>query len=533
MNSRPGTKGRSFRPSAAAALLLLLAVASSAAAGGLTEAQRRGKRIYMEGKGSGDVSAFLAGAGITAPGKGFPCVNCHLAGGTGQSEGGVRSADIGWFTLTKEFAGKRPTGRVHPAYTDETFLAAVTDGVDPAGNPLDSAHPRYAMSRDDLRDLLAYVKAMDSEPVPGVTDNAVRVGILYPLKGPLAEAAGEVRALLSGAFREANGTGGIYNRRLELVEIPFDPSVPGAALAAARPAVERDQLFCFLANVGVPADDETAKFLASARVPVFVPLLAAPEGGYGADRYTFHVLASVRDQARVLVDFLAASLPPPENGLGLLYARDASGEKGAEGVREQAGKRGIPVAAEVAFPPGGLDAAGAARRMREEKVAAVLFFGGPGDALAYTRQAAATDNVAMFLAPAPMVGDALLSAPPGFRGRVFLAAPLAPPDPGARQTADFLRIREKYAVGGRHSSFQLLAYAGVILMEEGMKRSGRALTREKLVASLGNVWQLPTGVTPPLTYGANRRTGAAGAAILRVDPAAGRYVPAAPWREPQ
>jgi ABC-type branched-subunit amino acid transport system substrate-binding protein len=448
-------------------------------------------------------------------------------------EGGVRSAEIGWFTLTKEFAGARPTGRIHPAYTDETFLAAVTEGVDPGGNALDPAHPRYKMGRDDLEDLLAYVKAMDSEPVPGVTDNAVRVGILYPSKGPLAEASGEVRALLSGAFREANATGGIYNRRLELVEIPFDPSVSGAALAAARSAVEGDELFCFVANVGIPGDDGAAKFLASARVPVFVPLLAVPEGGYGADRYTFHVLASVRDQARVMVDFLATSLSAPANRLGLLYAKDPSGEKGAEGAREQAEKRGLSVAAEVPFPPGSLDAADAARRMRQEKVDAVLYFGGPAEALAYARQAAAPDNAALFLAPAPMVGDALRSAPREFRERLFLAAPLAPPDPGARQTADFSRIREKYSVGGRHRSFQLLAYAGVILLEEGLKRSGRGVTREKLVASLGNVWQFPTGVTPPLTYTANRRAGAAGAAILRVDPATGQYGTAAGWREPQ
>jgi len=521
------------RPATLLCAIVLLAGAAMAAAAGLSEAERRGRRIYMEGKGSGKISAFLAGAGISAPGKGFPCVNCHLAGGTGQSEGGVRSADIGWYNLTKEYAGRRPTGRIHPAYTDDAFLAAVTEGVDPAGNALDPAHPRYKMSREDLQDLLAYVKAMDSEPVPGVADNAVRVGILYPAKGPLAEASGEVRALVSGAFRETNAAGGIFNRRLVLVEIPFDPSVAGSALAAARLAMEKDDVFCFVANVGISANEEAARYLATARVPVFVPLLAAPEGGYGADRYTFHVLASVRDQARVMVDFLAASLSAPANRLGLLYVKDASGEKGAEGAREQAGKHGLPVAAEVAFGPGALDAAGAARRMRQERVDAVLYFGGPAEALAYARQAVATDNGALFLAPAPMVGDALLSAPREFLDRVFLAAPLAPPDAGSRQAAEFARIREKYSVGGRHRSFQLLAYAGVILLEEGMKRSGRALTREKLVSSLGNVWQFPTGVTPPLTYNANRRAGAAGAAILRVDPATGEYVAAAGWREPQ
>jgi hypothetical protein len=53
------------------------------------------------------------------------------------------------------------------------------------------------------------------------------------------------------------------------------------------------------------------------------------------------------------------------------------------------------------------------------------------------------------------------------------------------------------------------------------------------VDSLGKVWKLETGVTPPLTYNPNRRAGALGATILKVDPEARRYVPATEWREPK
>jgi len=514
-------------------LLMLLALAFGVSAAGLTGATMRGKRIYMEGKGRKKITAFLPGAGIRAPGSGFPCVNCHLAGGAGQSEGGVRSADITWFTLTKEYGGPRPSGRAHPPYTDESVRKAITGGLDPAGNVLASEHPRFGMDREDLDDLLAYMKGMDSEPVPGVTDNAVRVGILFPATGPLAEGAREVRALLSGYAAEANARGGFYNRRLELVGIPFDPSAEGAALAAARAAVGSEGVFCFLANIGVPTDGGAARFLAAERVPVLVPLLSAPTGGYGADRYTFHVLASVKDQARVMVDFLSESPNRPANRLGILYAKDASGEKGAEGAREQAEKRGLRVAAEISFVPGAFDAAGAVRRLGGDGVDAVLYFGGPSEALAFARGASGEKGDTPFLAPATMVGGALRAAPPGFLRRVHLAAPLAPPDERTAEMADLRRIREKYSVGDRHRSFQLLAYAGAVLLEEGLRRSGKDVTREKLVGAIGNVWKMETGVTPPLTYNANRRTGAPGAAIVRVDPGTGRLVTVAEWREPR
>ncbi|HEX9191405.1 MAG TPA: ABC transporter substrate-binding protein, partial [Candidatus Deferrimicrobiaceae bacterium] len=512
---------------------LLLALLAADAAGGLSGAEERGKRIYMEGTGTGEIIAYLAGAGISAPGKGFPCVNCHLAGGPGQREGGVRSAEITWFHLTKEHSGGRATGRVHPAYDEETVMAAITDGIDPAGNALDTAHPRYRMTRDDLEDLVAYIKVMDREPVPGITDNAVRVGILLPEKGPLAEAGREVQALLSGHFAEVNAGGGLYGRSLALVPVPFDPNGKDGALPAAREAVESGDVFCFLANLGGQADDPAARYLSARKVPVLVPLLSAPESGYAAGGYTFHVFASIRDQGRVMTDFLAERVRKPGNRVGILHAEDGSGRAGAEGAREQIGKHDLVLAAEASFAPGTFSAAGAVARMRDKGVDAILYFGGSREAVSFAREADAREWRPLFVAPAPMVGDALASAPPGFLGSVFVATPFVPPDPSSRRMQEFVRIGERYGVGQRHRTFQFLAYSGAILLEEGLRRSGRGVTREIFVDSIGNVWKLETGVSPPLTYNQNRRAGAVGAAILKVDPESRRLVPAADWREPR
>ena len=115
-----------------AVLLFLLLAPAVAAAAGLTEAEKRGRRIYREGRGRKPIFAFLEEPGLRAPGAGFPCIGCHLAGGEGQLEGGVQSADITWFHLTKDFSGKRPSGRTHPAYDEESLATAIQGGLDPA-----------------------------------------------------------------------------------------------------------------------------------------------------------------------------------------------------------------------------------------------------------------------------------------------------------------------------------------------------------------------------------------------------------------
>jgi len=512
---------------------LVLLAAAVAAAAGLSDEQRRGKRIYLEGKGRKKINAILLEPGLKAPGAGFPCINCHLAGGTGQLEGGVQSSDITWFHLTKEFSGKRSSGRVHPAYDDESVATAITDGMDPAGNDLDPTHPRYEMEREDLEDLIAYMKVMDHEPVPGVTDNEVRVGILLPESGPLAEAGGEVRSLLTGYFAEVNARGGLYGRSLVLAPVPYDPSRGNGALPAVQAAVESENICCCLANVAGQAGDDPAKYLTKRKVPVLVPLLSAPESGYATGRYTFHIFASIRDQARVMTDFLAERLKATGNRVGLLYASDSSGEGGAAGAREQAKKHDLVLGPEIPFSPGTFSAAEVVKRLKGEDVSAVLFFGGPREALAFAREAERLSWRPLFLAPAPMVGNALQSSPSGFLDSVYVASPLSAPKRSSRKMAEFFSLGEKYRVGKKHRTFQFLAYSGAILLEEGLKRSGKGVTREKLVDSIGDVWQLETGVTPPLTFTPNRHAGALGAQILKVDPGTRRLLPATEWREPR
>jgi cytochrome c oxidase subunit 2 len=52
-------------------------------------------------------------------------------------------------------------GEEHPPYTDELIKRAITEGLDPAGEPLDLTMPRWQMSERDLDDLLGFLKTLD------------------------------------------------------------------------------------------------------------------------------------------------------------------------------------------------------------------------------------------------------------------------------------------------------------------------------------------------------------------------------------
>jgi ABC-type branched-subunit amino acid transport system substrate-binding protein len=75
----------------------------------------------------------------------------------------------------------------------------------------------------------------------------------------------------------------------------------------------------------------------------------------------------------------------------------------------------------------------------------------------------------------------------------------------------YAALKQKYTLPAEHLSGQLAAYAAVRTLVEGLKRSGRDLSRERLVDSLQGLYRFETGVTPPISYTLNRRIGALGA----------------------
>ena len=85
------------------------------------------------------------------------CVNCHGP----QGQGGriavmIQTVDvpnITWPNLTAHDMD-------HPPYTEETLKRAITQGLDPAGNPLEYPMLRWNMSEQDFNDLVSFIKTL-------------------------------------------------------------------------------------------------------------------------------------------------------------------------------------------------------------------------------------------------------------------------------------------------------------------------------------------------------------------------------------
>lgn len=134
-------------------------------AGGYAKARysSNGERIYYTGISDRTGPIPAAGGPMWLGMRGGGCVACHGVrgwGGVPVMMGGAIPPDIRYEALIAEAHHEGEAAREHPPYTDALLKRALTEGLDPAGNPLDWTMPRWRMSAEDLDDLVTFLKTL-------------------------------------------------------------------------------------------------------------------------------------------------------------------------------------------------------------------------------------------------------------------------------------------------------------------------------------------------------------------------------------
>ncbi|MBV9924311.1 MAG: ABC transporter substrate-binding protein [Acidobacteria bacterium] len=491
----------------------------------LTPQERRGKALYLRGESATNRELTAVIGEIDVPASTVNCAGCHGARGEGKTEGGVTAGNLTWANLLKPYGHTHPTGRKHGPFDEASFVRAVVGGVDPNGNTLLVAMPRYKLSPEDAADLVAYLKRIESDQDPGITDTTLRVGTVLPTQGALADTGAAMRDVLNAYFSEVNSRGGVYNRKLEL-RVADAGTGAAATLEPARRLAGQEDVFAVVGGVTAGADAEIAALARQDEIPFVGPATLTPQSASPANRYVFYLLPGLSEQARALVNF-AATKPQLKKARVLIVRREGeTGRAVGAAVEEQARLAGWEnVSTQTYGTAPAADMAQLVGKWKGSNDDAVFFVGAGGEEAAFIREAAAagwTPNV--FLVAALTGRDLVNAVPATFKDKVFVAFPSVPTDITPEGVAEFGALREKYKFAPRHAASQLAAFAAAKIFVEGLRRAGQDLSREKLITALEGLYNFETGVTPPITFGPNRRIGANASAILTVDPEKKEFV---------
>jgi ABC-type branched-subunit amino acid transport system substrate-binding protein len=492
--------------------------------------ESRGKQIFVRGTSpSGkEILAYLGESSLELPGSSMPCANCHGLDGKGKPEAGVTPSNLTSEALTKPYGLTHPDGRKHPPYTERGLEFAITRGLDPAGNKLSSVMPRYSMSRDDLADLVAYLGRLGKETDPGISENRIVIGTAVPSRGALAEMGQAVKAVTTAFFEDLNGQGGIYNRRFEL-KIAETSGTPAATRTDIERMLAAEPVFAMTGAVIPGSEREVVPLMAEKEVPLIGPFTLYPQTGFPLNRQVFYLLSGIEGQARALVHF-AATKPDLKNpGMAIVSPQSEFNTSVVQALNDQSKRDGLGPMQDYNYAPGKLDAAGIVRQLRQRSRNVVFFLGTSEDALSLMKEA---DKSAWF----PYVvllsagGSAeVFEAPAGFNRKVFVPFATSPADQTPESINEFRALAEKYRLPAHHLAAQLSAYTAAKVLTEAFRRAGRDVSREKLIHALEGLYEYPTGLTPAITYGPNRRIGALGAYVVAIDLEKKQFVPVSGW----
>jgi ABC-type branched-subunit amino acid transport system substrate-binding protein len=450
---------------------------------------QRGRQIYLEGTSpsGGEITAVMSDAGVEVPASAVPCGGCHGRDGKGNPEGGISPSDLTWTALTRPYGVTHPGGRTHPPYDAKLLKKAIALGVDPAGNTLHVAMPRFRMSLRDMEDLIAYLQQLGTGTDPGVSDTAVRIGVVLPPAGPLSGLGKAVRAALTARFAAVNREGGIYGRHIEPRFVDA-PAPADQRRAWTSDFLQREEVFAGLAAFFSGAENEMTSLFQEKQVPVVGPFTLHPSEAFPFNRYVFYLLPGIETQEKALARFAVRSgWPPPR----------------------------VLASAEL-------------KRLAAEKADPVVFPGSGDEAVPLLQAADGLGWHPRVLVTGAAADDVLFGAPAAFDGRIFVALPSPPGGPEGETAAAYHSLAPLPA---DNLSAQWAALAAAEVLIEGLKRAGRDLSREKLVDQLASLRGFATGYSPPVTYGPARRLGARGAYVMKVDLKAKTFVPQGGWVE--
>ena len=496
----------------------------------LAQRERRGKQIYVQGTApSGkEILAYLGESSIEVPGSAMPCANCHGLDGLGKPEGGVIPTNVTWEALTKPYAVPHANGRQHPPYTERGLELAITRGTDPAGNKLLNVMPRYAMEAEDLGDLVAYLKLLGKERDPGITESKILVGTVVPARGALADMGQAVKAVTTAFFAELNSQGGIYNRQFE-VKYAETADTPTATRTNVERFIKEQQIFALTGAFIAGSEKEMIPLLARQEVPLIGPLTLYPQIDFPLNRQVFYLLSGVDGQVQAMIHFAAKKPEFRTQHLAIVFPHTEINLRVVEAVKEQGKKDGVSAPQAYDYAPGHFDVAETVKQLRYHNSQVVVFLGGTEDALSLMTEADKSRWYPNVLLASASGGREIFGAPVGFDGKLFFSFPTSPADQSPDGLKQFQALAEKYKLPTHHLAAQISAYCAAKILAEALKRAGKDVSREKLIQTLEGFYEYPTGLTPAITYGPNRRVGAMGAYIVSVDLKEKQFVPASGW----
>jgi branched-chain amino acid transport system substrate-binding protein len=313
----------------------------------------------------------------------------------------------------------------------------------------------------------------------GVTDGEIVLGHTGILSGPLGVPVKVVMAGAGLAFDAVNAQGGLSGRKIRVVSLD-DELKPEKALANYEKLLAEHRVFAFFGCVGSGTTAAGAKVVNQSGAPTVGGYAVSDSAREKMGGAGYFVRATFAREAQALVQHLTTI---GVSRIAVAYLDNPGGAEVAKLVEAALDTLKLKPEAAVAVKGDGSGNEASGKALADSKAQAVIMYLGGGIGGEVMKAAWAAGGRQMFYGMSIVPGDVTAKLvgdkTSGLAISQIVPYPWSEVDATARE---FRQLAERAKVDLGYLSYE--GYVNALVMIEGLRRTGRDLTRAKLHAAL-------------------------------------------------
>ncbi len=314
----------------------------------------------------------------------------------------------------------------------------------------------------------------------GVFPDKIVLGQAAVFSGPAAQLGIQMRNGIKAYLDHVNAQGGVHGRKIELVT-EDDRYETKVAPLASKKLIEEHKVFALLGYVGTPTGVAHLPVINQAKVPLVGMFTGAEVLRVPFSRYIFHVRASYYDETEKIVEQIVSI---GGKNIAVFYQDDAYGLAGLTGTEIAMKKRNMQISAKATVERNTVKVENAVKAINAVKPDAVVMISAYTSIAEFVRQMKKAGSGATFY-NVSFVGSKALADALGKEG-VGVAISQVVPFPwgtGVPVVKEYQQLAKK--AGFTDYNFSALeGFLSAKVLVEGLRRTGRNLTRERFISTM-------------------------------------------------
>lgn len=316
---------------------------------------------------------------------------------------------------------------------------------------------------------------------PGLTPGSILIGQTGVFSGPVAEPALQYRSGAQLYFDAVNAKGGVHGRKIKLLSYDdkFDPKL---AAENTRKLLVEDKVFALFGYIGTGAIVASIPQINEHRIPV-VGALSGSDGLRDPKmNLIFHTRASYLAETDKMVEQLKST---GVKSIAVVYQDDPFGKAGLKSAQGAFERQGVKPAIEAPIDMSKLDALGpTTAKVAQSQPGAIILITAGKASTAFIREYLKTGARPQFFGVSVLSAKALLAdLGPDAHGIVIAQVVPSPLRTSYGISKEFLAAAKK--ADSKDITYNSLeGYLTAKVFVEALRRAGKDVTREKLIAAL-------------------------------------------------